>query len=284
MAVETLTSVPSLGPVLARGALAGSSSGSTLPDVALRVTPAIDRADLLEYQRLCGFEGGDVLPHTYPHIVSFPLQMTLMARRDFPLSMAGLVHVENEIEVLRRLTADDALEITVSADRLVGHPRGRVVEMVTQARVDGELVWQGRSSYLSRGKGDPEAERSQPPATPKGLPAQQWRLPSGFGRRYAAVTGDVNPIHMSNVTAKAMGFPRAIAHGMWTYARTLAALGPQTSEPGTSHVWFKKPLLLPGVVDLVVQQPETEGGQVLAGLRGARKKDTEHLVLTFDPA
>ena len=34
----------------------------------------------------------------------------------------------------------------------------------------------------------------------------------------------MNPIHLSALTAKALGFKHAIAHGMWVKARTLAAL------------------------------------------------------------
>ena len=83
---------------------------------------------------------------------------------------------------------------------------------------------------------------------------------------------------MSAVTAKAMGFPQAIAHGMWTYARVLGAIGPVTSGPSTSHVWFKKPVLLPGKVDFVIDKG---GDQVVAGLRSTRKPETEHLVLTL---
>ncbi|WP_257910715.1 MaoC/PaaZ C-terminal domain-containing protein [Janibacter limosus] len=83
---------------------------------------------------------------------------------------------------------------------------------------------------------------------------------------------------MSAVTAKAMGFPRAIAHGMWTYARVLGAIGPVTSGPSTSHVWFKKPVLLPGKVDFVIDKGDD---QVVAGLRSTRKPETEHPVLTL---
>ena len=49
-----------------------------------------------------------------------------------------------------------------------------------------------------------------------------WSLPASASRAYAAVSGDVNPIHMSALTAKAFGFPRAIAHGMYTAARALS--------------------------------------------------------------
>ena len=91
------------------------------------------------------------------------------------------------------------------------------------------------------------------------------------------VSGDRNPIHMHALSAKAFGFPRAIAHGMWSYARVMAALGRHASGPVTSHVWFRKPILLPSRVDLVV---DTTGIPNVAGLRSARRPDVEHLVLT----
>ena len=110
------------------------------------------------------------------------------------------------------------------------------------------------------------------------MAAAKWSLPGDLGRTYGLVSGDINPIHMSAVTAKAMGFPKAIAHGMWTYARVLGAIGPRTSGPCTSHVWFKKPVLLPAKVDFVI---DTTGEEVVAGLRSTRKPETEHLVLTL---
>ena len=64
---------------------------------------------------------------------------------------------------------------------------------------------------------------------------------------------------------------------MWSYARVMAALGRHASGPVTSHVWFRKPILLPSRVDLVV---DTTGIPNVAGLRSARRPDVEHLVLT----
>lgn len=287
MAVETLTSAPGLGPIFARSALGAAGvgakkKGSTVPDRSLRLAgQAVDREHLHAYQRICGFNVDDTLPHTYPHILGFPLQMALLSKPDFPVPLVGLVHLENAITVHRRLTADDVLDVTVSAERLAPHPKGKTVDVLTVAEVGGEVVWEGRSTYLARGKGDADAERGEaPPPIPTGHPAAVWSLPKDFGRQYAAVSGDVNPIHMSWVTAKAMGFASAIAHGMWTYARCLGALGPRTSGPSSSHVWFKKPVLLPGTVELVVD-PGTDGRTVV-GLRKARKAETEHLVMTFE--
>ena len=76
----------------------------------------------------------------------------------------------------------------------------------------------------------------------------EWRLPGDLGRRYAAVSGDHNPIHLYALTAKAFGFPRQIAHGMWSKARCLAALDGRLPDAVTVEVAFKKPVLLPGTV------------------------------------
>lgn len=280
MALTTVKSIPALGPIYAKAALPGKGGGSSLPDTRLLLQGhEIDRSDLLEYQRICGFNNSDVLPHTYPHVVGFPLQMQLMSGKGFPLPLMGLVHVENVITVHREIRFDEALDITVSADNLRAHPKGKVVDLVTEVDVAGERVWEGRSTYLARGKGDADADRgAQPPAIPTGQAAAKWSLPANLGRTYGLASGDINPIHMSGVTAKAMGFPSAIAHGMWTYARVLGAIGPRTSGPCTSHVWFKKPVLLPAKVDFVI---DTTGEQVVAGLRSTRKPETEHLVLTL---
>lgn len=285
MTVTTLSAIPALGPIYAKAALPGRGSGTTgagLPDRQVRLAGyTVDRLALLEYQRICGFNNSDVLPPTYPHVLGFPLQMTLMADRAFPLPLMGLVHVENVITVHRGLRFDEELDITVSAEHLRTHPKGTVVDLVTEVDVAGERVWEGRSTYLARGRGDAEADRGeQPPPIPTGPAAARWSLPGNLGRTYGFASGDINPIHLSALTARAMGFPKAIAHGMWTYARVLAAIGPATSGPSTSRVWFKKPVLLPGTVDLVIDKDD-EGGRVVAGLRSSRTPGTEHLVLSL---
>ena len=76
----------------------------------------------------------------------------------------------------------------------------------------------------------------------------QWKLPADLGRTYAGVSGDHNPIHLYPLTAKALGFPRQIAHGMWTLARSIAAIENRLPDAVTVEVAFKKPVFLPGTV------------------------------------
>jgi hypothetical protein len=281
--VEELHDAPSLPRLYATAAVTARSRAGRgpLPERALRQTALqVDRERLLRYQRLCGFPVGDLLPHTYPHVLGFPLQMALMAGRDFPLALPGMVHVENSITVRRPLTSSDVLDVTVRAEHLRQHPKGLLVDLVTEVDAAGERVWDGRSTYLQRGRRHPDAPVPSPsPGTPAGDPCAVWRLPGDLGRRYAAVSGDVNPIHLHPLTARAMGFPRAIAHGMWTSAHALAALGPATAQSSSSHVWFRKPVLLPSTVALAVDR---RGREVVAGLTSVRG-DVEHLVLTWAP-
>lgn len=245
--------MPSLILVLARGAATSPFKRPGRPDAVLppdRATGPAARPSagpLAAYRRICGFTEPDALPVTYPHVLAFPLAMRLMTRRRFPLPVTGLVHTWIEITAHRTLRPTDALELTVYAAELAPHRRGTEVTVVTEARLSGELVWESRSGYLSR---HPTRTGTAPsPAAPgPALPAvAEWRLPADLGRRYGAASGDRNPIHLYPVTARLFGFPRAIAHGMWTVAHCLA----QTPRPHLIHTVradFRAPVLLPGTV------------------------------------
>ncbi len=106
---------------------------------------------------------------------------------------------------------------------------------------------------LRRGKGDGEAAKTGEGvrAAPRRRPpaSAEWKLGGDLGRRYAGVSGDRNPIHMHSLTAKPLGFPAAIAHGMWTKARCLAALESRLPDAFAVEVRFRKPILLPARVE-----------------------------------
>ena len=282
MVVETLPSVPATAPSLLRGALtARGRRGETVPDRTLRVEGVrVDRSRLAAYQRLCGYAVDDALPQPYPWVQAFPVQMALMARPDFPLPLPGMVHLANTVTTRRRLDAADALTLSVRAGEVRPHRRGRTLDVRLEAHVGDDLVWECDSVYLSRGKGTEGAPREEaPPTLAPGPAVARWSLSSDLGRAYASVSGDLNPIHLHPLSARAMGFPRHIAHGMWSYARTLSALGRGSLGPSTSRVWFTAPLFLPSTVELVVDRKQ---GHVLAGLRSDREPKKTHLVLTLD--
>jgi acyl dehydratase len=88
------------------------------------------------------------------------------------------------------------------------------------------------------------------------------------------VAGDYNPIHLTPVTAKALGFPRHLAHGMWTKARCIAAMENRLPDAVRVDVAFKKPVFLPSSV--AFGSAKVTGG--LAFSLHKRGSDTLHLV------
>jgi acyl dehydratase len=255
----TLAASPGLTPLLARGALLSPFKrprpDAGFPRIRL-VLPGlrVDLARLAAYERVCGFATGcDALPPTYPHVLGFPLAMRLMSARDFPLPLLGLVHTSIEITQRRALTATGSYELTVYVEELLPHRRGTEAAVVTEVRAGDEVVWESRSTYLARHRTDGRtaASSASTPASSAGtrepLPAvAEWRLAGDVGRRYGAASGDRNPIHLSALTARLFGFRRAIAHGMWTVARCLAAHG--TPSAVLVRADFRAPVLLPGAV------------------------------------
>ena len=224
-------------------------TGTGMPElVETRYDVPVDRDHVAAYSEVCGFPLKDHLPLTYPHVLAFPLHMAIMTDRSFPFPAIGTVHLENEITQHRAISPDERLQLTVRTGELRPHPKGRAFDLSVDVHSAGELVWQSRSTYLRLGGGDPSAASEE--TTFEDVPASgvQWRLGGDLGRRYAAVSGDHNPIHLYGVTAKAFGFPRQIAHGMWSKARCIAALDGRLPEAVTVEVAFKKPVLLPGKV------------------------------------
>jgi hypothetical protein len=249
-----------------KAALTGfTRRGGELPDTEL-VLPdvTVDRAHLRAYNEVCGFGLRDELPVTYPHVLGFPLQVELMTDRGFPFALPGLVHIANRITQTRALRIDETPTLRVHAENLRPHDRGSQFDLITTAEAGGEVVWTDVSTYLKRdgSGGGREGDRPAPP-----VPSATWRVPGDIGRRYAQVSGDRNPIHLHPLSAKLFGFPRAIAHGMWTKARCLAAFEGRLPEAFTVDVRFKAPVLLPAKADF--DSRRTAGGWHF-GLRDAR--------------
>ena len=208
----------------------------------------VDGEHVRAYAEVCGFPHKDTVPLTYPHMLAFVLHMAIMTDPAFPAPAIGTVHLENSVTRYRQISIGDILQVSASVSPSRPHAKGRVFDFTTAITDgDGTPVWESTSSYLRRGKGDSDAPAGlEIPTTPSN--GVVWKLPADLGRRYAAVSGDHNPIHLYPVTAKALGFPRQIAHGMWSLGRCVAALENRLPEAVTVDVAFKKPILLPGKV------------------------------------
>ncbi len=279
--------MPSLLPSYAK-ALIGPlipGGGDELPDHDLEQTEVeVDREHLAAYNRVCGFGIRDTLPPTYPHILGFPLAMSLMTERAFPFALLGMVHIGNRIEQRTAIPLTAKPTVRVRAENLRPHRRGRQLDMVTEVELDGEVAWLEHSNYLKRGGGadesaepNPLTERIEPGTLAE---SAVWKVPGDIGRRYAEVSGDRNPIHLHPLSARVFGFPGAIAHGMWTLARCLAAFEGRVPEAQTSEVAFQAPLRIPGKARLADAPRDGGWDFSLESPDGERA----HVVGTLDPA
>ncbi len=294
MATRTLDSPPSILPLYARAAaplIPGASllpfvpgRGKDVPDTELvldGVCPDLDA--VAAYAKVCGFSLRDSLPSTYPHVLAFPLHMAVMADGSFPFGAVGLVHIENRIVQHRPIGVAEELKLAVRPTPLQPHRRGQTFSLLTEAWVGRQKVWESTSTMLRRGPSQPVVEVSsdmRSKARPRSgggdgdapeaelAVSATWKLGGDLGRRYGAVSGDRNPIHMHALTAKPLGFAGAIAHGMWTKARCLAALEGRTPDAFEVEVRFRKPIPLPGRVEFL---SGADGDEIDFAVRDAKR-------------
>jgi acyl dehydratase len=228
------------------------------------------------YAQLCDlpFESSNI-PLIFPQLLGFPLLLSYCGSSDCPWPAMGIVHLANEIESYAPIAVGDVLQITLSTGSLIRHPKGQAFTVRLEVERGGELVWQARQTLLRRGVTRPSGadwnesmllERSGAQTERQVLQrVGEFDAPLGIGRRYAPVSGDFNPIHLSTLAARLFGFERSIAHGLWSLARSVSVLG--SVHPGWGIgsqqrlvTVFGSPVRLPSRVTVWASTP-TDGGQ-----------------------
>ncbi len=286
-----LTEMPSLSKLYVNAAASAaksrilrSSPVVALPSRAVEVRGVrADLAKVTEFAHLMGEPARDVLPSGYLHALSFPVAMSVMVQDDFPLPLLGMIHLRNQVEHFAPVLFTDELSIRAWARDLAGHKSGTQVQIVAEIHnADGtELLWRGTSSYLAKGVYLPGLDKPTAPVARVDFvppaPTAQWKLGVDTGRAYAAVSGDFNPIHLSVLSAKALGMRRSIAHGMYAASRVLATVPQAKPDAFTWDISFDSPVFLPATVSLEVVDHRTDDGVWLSSeftawnTRSARK-------------
>ncbi len=208
-----------------------------------------DAGKLADYARACGLAADAQVPLLFPQVLAMPLQMRLIGDRRIPVKALGLVHVRNHVQRFRHLPVDASFDLRC---RVLGHRRtksGLEIDLGTELWCNDYLYWQAVSTYLRRGKfvavGQPADELPddrQWRAMRRNDEESLWTAPAKAGWQFAAISGDYNLIHVSDLAARSFGFPQAIAHGMWVAGRSLA--GQALPEQVRLDVRFSAPVLL----------------------------------------
>jgi len=250
--------------------------GGAVPRIESRLAKVtIDRRHLAAYSEICGASAGATLPIAYPHILATPLHLAMLGAEAFPVKLFGLVHVHNRIAMRQPLSADEPAEIRAWIEGHRDTERGQEFDLHTEYVVAGEPLWDETCTFLARRRAAPGTARPVSSArsadgAPDGVAVKSssFRAPAGLGRRYGFISGDVNPIHMSDLTARAFGFSRAIAHGMWSLGRLASDFDAEQFDGGGElSVTFKLPIYMPAW--LMLQRWQIENGTEFA-LRDAQ--------------
>ena len=252
-----LNSLPNMPIILAKAAIKSGSFkvGDSLPAISAEWQDmSLDAQHLAQYNRICGF-AEHKMPATYLWTRAFPLIMRILVSKQFPLPAMGQVHLSNQISVHKTFDISKKITITAAVAHSKLSSKGLEWTMQLTADVEGLSVWSSQSTFLHRCKTG--IERNSKTIENAEGESQQWTLAKDLGRRYAAVSGDYNPIHLGALSAKLFGFKQAIAHGMWSKARCLAALDAVIPESGYQvNVSFLKPVYLPSMVNFYTHPEE----------------------------
>lgn len=222
-----------------------------------------ERERISRYCAACGLEDDGTYPLLYPHVLTSAIHIDIISQREFPLSPMGAVHTRIHILQHRPIPADAAVDVQC---RLTGSrvlKQGVEFDITTTLDLDGERCWESLSANLVRGKKFGEPEEPSPLAQLPELEAPAgeatWEVAKDMGWRYAKITGDYNPIHISKIMAKFLGFDRDIIHGMWSGARCLAHLpAPDPTQPVRADLIFKGPVFMESSV--AMKHAERDGG------------------------
>lgn len=283
------TIVTGMAPVVGTTHVADNDPTSRLEVRGVTVDPA----DLAAYTSATGLRLGNELPPTYFFVVGFPLTMELMSRPDFPFAPVGAVHVANVIEQKRALRIDETFTVRTRGEDLRPHRKGLLIDIVTEVLTDGaEPVWTQTATMLSQGtsfaKGAPTAITTRglddarllpKPEVPDHAANAQWTWTRDNVRAYVTASGDANPIHTSNLGAKAFGFPGVIAHGMFSAASVLQLLEGKLGGALRYSVEFHKPVVVP---TRVAAWATGDGASTGLQLRSASKPEKLHLNAQVD--
>ncbi len=232
---------------------------------------------LRRYREVCGYPDGQTLPLCFPHVIAAGLHARMLMRPEFPVRLPGLIHVWHEIRQERPLRVDEQLAMECSIEGHRETDSGAEFRLRTVVIADRTRIWEEDTGFISRSARRGPKGPSRAPEAPADMSrvVDEWKAEAGIGRRYARASGDFNPIHLFDAAARRFGFPAAIAHGMWTLSRSVAALEKMSArQTSAARVRFRRPVFIPSSLQLAA------GGDTAEGIPfEVRKSDAGGIVL-----
>lgn len=255
MALVEYRSRPSALAYMSRAMLSGRRARPTLrlPELIVRWRDvrAVSR-DVDEVCALAEQARSDFLPFLYFHIVGFRLQMALLTHPAFPVPIWRMLQVRNSlvqrVPVHRSASVD--FELALAAIRTF--EKGMEADVSMKVSESGELVYESLNTFYARGAfGPASASRAPSPPEPGGAAVASWVTPRHAALRFARLTGDYNPLHLSDFYARRLGFGRASLHAQRVLGACVARLPAFDWQARCRmEVWIKGPVPYGAAVSL----------------------------------
>jgi hypothetical protein len=186
------------------------------------------------------------MPLVYPLVFVFPLHMSIVGHRKFPLLYVRMMQVRNHVIQHRPVDLRETMDISAV---IVGHrivAKGLEMDVHTHLESYGDAVWESIHTYFfpgSFGPTDQPSPLATLPALPDNSVEKTWKMPNGGGFCLGLMAGDYNGIHYCAPYARRMGFRQDFAHAQLSVAlcvQHLPLLG--KDEPVRLDVAIKGPV------------------------------------------
>ncbi len=227
------------------------------------------RATNDENERYLG-DDGVVAPPVFPVVPAFNAFMTAAMDPELGADLLRLVHAAEEHVFHEPIEAGDVLTVSAVLESVEQKETGETFTVKgTETNQDGKVVAEVRGTMFIRGSGSGTRSAALPEAQRDVVYEETTKVDDDQTYRYAEASGDHNPIHVDENTAKMAGLPGIILHGMCTMA--MAAKGAVNGLAGGDPtriarvgVRLSKPVL-PGQ-ELTTRFWEETGAEVVDGI------------------
>jgi acyl dehydratase len=187
--------------------------------------------------------GGDdvVAPPVFPIVPAGQAFASALFDPELQVNFLRLVHGSEEHIFHKPLRAGDTLTFATEVESIEQKESGETLTLKADlVNQDGDVAVEVRGIMFIRGKGGGGAKPAASGETDRGATAyeESTKIDDDQTVRYAEASGDHNPIHVDENTAKMAGLPGIIVHGMCTMA--IAAKGAVNGLAGGDPTRIKR--------------------------------------------